>query len=62
MVHDMHLCGWEGSTGALSNKFIDCCLVEYAVEGISVLCSPVLAKTSETLTQRTALRDVFNLV
>jgi ERCC4-type nuclease len=34
--HDSVL-GWEGSSGGLSNKFLDCCLTKYALEGFSVV-------------------------
>lgn len=37
LVEHDKVVGWEGSSGATSNKFIDCTLVKYALEGFSVV-------------------------
>jgi len=29
--------GWDGTSGGVTNKFVDCCLTKYAVEGFSVI-------------------------
>lgn len=34
--HD-RVVGWNGKSGGLGNKFIDCCLTKYALEGFSVV-------------------------
>jgi ERCC4-type nuclease len=49
LVEEENVRGWEGSTGALSNKFIDCCLVKYVVEGISVLRTRNISHTRDVV-------------
>ena len=34
--HD-RVVGWNGKSGGLGNKFLDCCLTKYALEGFSVV-------------------------
>ena len=34
--HD-RVVGWSGKSGGLGNKFLDCCLTKYALEGFSVV-------------------------
>lgn len=34
--HD-RVVGWDGKSGGLGNKFLDCCLVKYALDGFSVI-------------------------
>lgn len=34
--HD-RVVGWNGKSGGLGNKFLDCCLTKYALEGFSVI-------------------------
>jgi ERCC4-type nuclease len=37
VVESERVSDWEGKSGSLDNKFIDCCLHKYALEGISVI-------------------------
>jgi ERCC4-type nuclease len=37
IIEHPKVCSWEGQSGGLSNKFIDCCLLKYSLEGFSVI-------------------------
>ena len=37
LVEHEKVVSWEGQSGGLSNKFIDCCLLKYSLEGFSVI-------------------------
>jgi ERCC4-type nuclease len=37
VVESDRVTDWDGKSGSLDNKFIDCCLHKYALEGISVI-------------------------
>jgi len=42
--------GWEGMTRGTTNKFIDCVLTKYAIEGFSVLRTKDVAHTASLVT------------
>jgi len=37
LVEHGKVLSWEGQNGGLSNKFVDCCLLKYSLEGFSVI-------------------------
>ena len=41
---------WNGKNGGLSNKFIDCCIQKYCLEGVSVMRTKNIEHTKDVMT------------
>lgn len=50
LVEHDRVVDWAGSTGNISNKFVDCTILKYALEGFSVVHSKNVAHTRDVVT------------
>ena len=49
IIESENVYDWSGKSGSMHNKFMDCCLTKYAMEGFSVLRTRNTVHTKDTL-------------
>lgn len=49
LVEHDRVVGWKGTSGGLGNKFLDCCLTKYALEGFSVVRTKDVEHTKDVV-------------